>query len=99
MDAHGIITSIMIYLIVYLIFINIIAFLVCYHDKRAAIKHKRRVPENTLFFLSAIGGAFGFFASMLCFRHKTKHASFRVLVPIFCILWAFCLILIVKTLY
>ena len=87
------------YLILYLILINIIAFTVCYHDTRAAIKHKRRTPEKTLFFLSAIGGAFGFLAGMLRFRHKTKHTAFRILIPVFCAIWAACLILMVKALY
>ena len=43
----------------YLIIINIISFIIMGLDKLFAIKNKRRISENTLLFLSIIGGVFG----------------------------------------
>lgn len=55
-------------------------------DKLRAKSGGWRVPEKTLlwmtFFFGGIGGALG----MYLFRHKTKHAKFKILVPLFCIL-------------
>jgi uncharacterized membrane protein YsdA (DUF1294 family) len=41
-------------------------------------KNKRRIPENTLFFLEAVGGTIGLLLAMLFFRHKTSKTSFIV---------------------
>lgn len=76
-------------MIYYLIIINIISFIICFIDKRKAIKHKWRIPENVLLFISFIGGVFGFMISMVLFHHKTKKAKFLILEPIFMILWIF----------
>lgn len=37
---------------------------------------KRRIPEKTLFAVSAIGGSVGAIAGMWLFRHKTQHWYF-----------------------
>jgi uncharacterized membrane protein YsdA (DUF1294 family) len=66
--------------------LNIITFVVMSHDKRQAVRHGRRVPERTLFLLSAIGGALGALIAMRIRRHKTKHASFVVGIPFLLIL-------------
>ena len=76
------------YFVVYFLAINLVAFTVCCYDKRAAQRSKRRIPEETLFLLSAVGGAYGMLLSMLGCRHKTRHPSFMILVPLFCVLWA-----------
>lgn len=76
------------YFVVYFLAINLVALIVCCHDKRAARRSKRRIPEKTLFLLSAVGGAYGMLIGMLCCRHKTRHPSFMFLVPFFCVLWA-----------
>jgi uncharacterized membrane protein YsdA (DUF1294 family) len=52
-----------------------------YYDKANARKHKRRVPEKTLFLLSLVWGSLGIFLGMYIFRHKTKHPSFVLGVP------------------
>ena len=62
----------------YLICINIISFLIYYIDKRLAIKHKYRVPENILILVSLIGGVLGSLISMMLFHHKTKHLKFII---------------------
>ncbi len=76
----------------YLIIVNLIAFIICGYDKVMAIKHKYRVPENILLFLSFIGGCIGFAIGMYIFKHKTKKLKFRLLEPIFVCLWIYILI-------
>ena len=87
------------YFIVYFLAINLAAFAVCCYDKHAARKRKRRVPEKTLFLLSAVGGAYGMLVGMLGCRHKTRHPSFMILVPLVCIIWAVLIVLLLKRLY
>ncbi len=74
------------YIVLYLIIINIIEFIIMGLDKLLAIKHKYRIPEFTLLFLSAIGGSIGAIIGMFFFRHKTKKLKFRILFPLFLIL-------------
>lgn len=66
---------------------NAFAFTLCGLDKQKAKKRQWRIPERTLLLTAAFGGAYGFYAGMLCFRHKTRHLRFQVLVPLFGILW------------
>lgn len=73
-------------LILYIILINIYGFIIMGIDKNLAKKHKRRISENTLFTIAFILGAVGIYIGMFKFRHKTKHTSFLVLVPIMFIL-------------
>ena len=68
----------------FLIFINLLAFLLMGLDKAKARRHKWRIPEKTLFLSAIIGGSIGAILGMQVFRHKTKHASFRIGMP--CIL-------------
>ncbi len=70
----------------YFVLINLIAYIVCYVDKRKAIKNKYRIQEKTLLILSALGGALGFFIGMKHHRHKTKKAKFYITVPILMVL-------------
>ncbi|MNX71938.1 hypothetical protein D3C86_1032670 [compost metagenome] len=65
-------------LLLYFLFINIIVFILAGYDKYQARKNKRRIPENTLFFLELIGGTPGLLTAMLLFRHKTSKTSFIV---------------------
>ena len=74
------------YFIVYLIIINIIAFLAMYIDKRKAIKGKWRIKEHTLFVLALMGGSIGAIAGMYVFRHKTKKAKFYIGFPVILVL-------------
>ena len=74
-------------LAVWLVLINIITFFVFGADKlQAKRKEKketvRRVPEKTLFLLSALGGSVGALLGMRVFRHKTLHRAFRFGVPL-----------------
>lgn len=66
----------------YLIGINIISFLLMFIDKRRAIKHKWRIPEKTLFLAALLGGSPGSLLGMYLCRHKTKHKSFVIGMPV-----------------
>lgn len=70
----------------YLVIINIVAIFLCFIDKRRAIRHEFRIPEDVLLFVSLIGGCFGFIFGMNIFHHKTKKLKFK-LVYLFCIMW------------
>ena len=65
-------------LLLYFLFINIFVFILAGYDKYLARKNKRRISENTLFVLEAIGGTIGLLFAMLLFRHKTSKTSFIV---------------------
>ncbi len=66
--------------IIYVIVINIIAFLAMWWDKRKASQHEWRVAEATLYILGFLGGAFGVIGGMYRFRHKTQKRSFQAIV-------------------
>ena len=67
---------------IYIILINLIAFVVFGIDKRKARKGQWRVHESTLFILAIIGGSIGALLGMLAFRHKTKHRKFTIGIPL-----------------
>ena len=51
-------------------------------DKSRAKKHKRRIPEKTLFITAALGGAAAMYMTMQAVRHKTKHKRFMIGLPL-----------------
>ena len=73
-------------IVIYLIIINIIGFYVMWSDKRKAKKGKWRIPENTLFLITLLGGGIGTIAGMYTFRHKTKKLKFTIGLPVLVIL-------------
>ena len=76
-------------MLIYLSIVNVIAFILCFIDKQLAIKHKRRISEKTLLFFSSIGECFMFYVGMYLFHHKTKHTKFKILVPLFILIWIY----------
>lgn len=79
------------FLAIYLLVANIIAFSLMTYDKKLAVKGRgRRIPEKTLFGWAAAGGALGAIAAMRLRRHKTKHASFVIGLPLLLVLNALC---------
>ena len=73
-------------IVIYLIIINIIGFYVMWSDKRKAQKGKWRIPENTLFLITLLGGGIGTIAGMYTFRHKTQKLKFTIGLPAILIL-------------
>ena len=51
-------------------------------DKWKARNEGWRIPEKTLFLSAVLGGTVGSLAGMYLFRHKTKHLSFTVGMPL-----------------
>ena len=61
------------YVVYYLIIINCIGFLAMFIDKVKAERNRWRIPENTLFTITMIGGGIGTILGMYVCRHKTKN--------------------------
>ena len=70
----------------YLLAINLLAFLIYGADKWKAKHEKWRVPEKTLFLLALLGGSVGALAGMRAFHHKTRKWYFRFGIPTILIL-------------
>ena len=73
-------------IIIYLIVINIIGFFIMWLDKRKAKKGAWRIPERTIFIITALGGGIGTIAGMYTFRHKTQKIAFIIGLPLILIL-------------
>ena len=71
-----------IFLVFYAI-MTAITFVLYGVDKSKAKKGRWRIPEKTLLLFAACCGGLGAFLGMKIFRHKTKHTSFKILVPVF----------------
>lgn len=69
-------------LFIYLLAINVAAFLLMGADKGRAIRQQRRIPEKVLLLAALLGGSLGAFLGMQSFRHKTKHLKFALGLPV-----------------
>lgn len=72
--------------IIYLSIINFLGFMIMFIDKHQAKWGNRRIPENTLFSFTILGGGIGTIAGMYIFRHKTKKKKFTIGMPLILIL-------------
>ncbi len=70
------------YVFLYLLILNLLAFLLYALDKVKAKRGKWRIPEATLLLCAALGGAVGALMAMQMFRHKTQHKKFTLGVPL-----------------
>ncbi len=70
----------------YLLLLSLIATVLTYQDKWAAIRKKRRVSEKTLFFTATLGGSVAMYVTMLLIRHKTNHKRFMLGLPLLIVL-------------
>ena len=70
----------------YLLLVNLAAFLVMGLDKRRAKRDKWRISEKALFLPAVLGGALGGVLGMRTFRHKTRHWYFRFGFPLLLVL-------------
>ena len=68
-------------ILIYLVVINLMAFLAMWWDKRRAQKGEWRISEAGLFTLVLLGGGIGGIAGMYTFRHKTKKLRFTIGFP------------------
>lgn len=66
----------------YLLVINIAAFVLYGLDKRRAVKNQWRISESQLIGIAAIGGSVGAYLGMRLFHHKTRKPLFSVGVPV-----------------
>ena len=60
-----------------LLVINLLAFALMGIDKMKARRGAWRIPEKTLFLVTALLGGLGGTLGMKVFRHKTKHWYFK----------------------
>lgn len=67
---------------VYLIAVNLVGFAAMGIDKYKAVRHRWRIPEKGLFLIALVGGSAGSWAGMYLFRHKTRHWSFVIGMPL-----------------
>ena len=68
----------MLYVIIAILFVmNLLAFALMGIDKAKAKAGVWRIPEKTLFLVTALFGGLGGTLGMNVFRHKTKHWYFK----------------------
>lgn len=68
-------------ILIYLVCINLLAFVAMWWDKRRAQKGEWRISEAGLFTLVLLGGGIGGITGMYTFRHKTKKLKFTIGFP------------------
>lgn len=77
-------------LLLWFLCISVVSVFVTVLDKCNARAHRRRVPENTLMLLSALGGSVAMYVTMRLIRHKTRHKKFMLGIPCIIVLQAVC---------
>ena len=75
-------------LVIYLLTVNLLAYLLMGVDKKRAREGRWRVSEKALLLTAAAGGSVGAALGMISFRHKTKHLKFTLGVPLILLLQA-----------
>ncbi len=73
-------------ILLYLLAINLFGFFIMRLDKRKPKKGSWRIPEKTLFIITALGGGIGTIIGMYTFRHKTQKLNFVIGFPFITIL-------------
>ena len=64
--------------LIYLLAVNVIAFILFGIDKQRARKHAFRISERMLMIWGIVGGSLGALLGMQFFHHKTKHKKFTI---------------------
>ena len=67
---------------VYMAAVSLVSAVAAIADKIRAKRGARRIPERTLVFLAALGGAPTMFLTMIVIRHKTKKPLFMISLPL-----------------
>ena len=68
-------------ILIYLLVINVLGFLAMGFDKWKAKRGRWRIPEDSLFMFTILGGGIGTIAGIYTFRHKTKKLKFTIGMP------------------
>ena len=66
----------------FLLFMNILGFVLMFSDKKRARRGDWRIRERTLFLVAVFGGSLGSLLGMRLFHHKTKHWYFVLGMPL-----------------
>jgi uncharacterized membrane protein YsdA (DUF1294 family) len=72
--------------------VNFLGFFLMGLDKAKAKMGWWRVKETTLLGLALVFGSFGVYAGLKIFKHKTKHKSFTVTLPVLMMIQAVVLV-------
>ena len=73
-------------LVIYLLAVNLLAFILYGIDKKRARNREWRISERTLIGIAVIGGCIGAILGMHVFHHKTRHWYFRYGLPVILII-------------
>lgn len=77
--------------------INLFSYALMWKDKRASIKKKARISENTFFILAFLFGALGMYCAMKApIYHKSSKTKFKIGIPILICLNLFFVFYIIK---
>lgn len=68
--------------IFYLLLINALGLLLMIADKSLARKRMRRIAEINFFMVAFLGGCAGIIFAMVVVRHKTRHKTFTIGLPL-----------------
>lgn len=82
--------TLLLFIAVHFIFINIFTFLAYWKDKRAAVNGQWRIPEKDLHMLEMLGGWTGALLGQKVLHHKNRKKSYQLvfwLVPIIQVLF------------
>ena len=81
------------YILYYFVAVNLLGIIVNCVDKYKAKRNKWRIKEATLWIIGIIGGAPCSYLTMKLIRHKTKHKSFMIGMPLLAVVQIIILIL------
>ena len=79
-----------------LLILNVFGFIQFGVDKKRAQKGKWRISEASLFATALLGGSIGCIVGMKMFRHKTKHKSFIIGMPLILLLQIIAVVLVLQ---
>lgn len=78
-----------------LLIMNVTAFLLMRKDKQRARHGEKRIPEKTLFIVTALFGGLGGCLGMYLFHHKTRHLRFAVGFPMLFLVQVYVILLLI----
>lgn len=77
----------MIFIQLYLVFINLVSGIVFTYDKKASKSKHRRIPEYLLHLLELAGGVFAIYILTYILKHKNKKFNFKIWTWLLLIWW------------